>query len=120
MQNVSDIIAKESVELSGGSIKNAAGEVLLRVKTRKSTAEAFAQLPILTSSMGQSVPLGELATLKNTFSDDNTAFTYNNKPAIEIEVYRLGMKHQKEFPKPHARSLMPSHLNFQESVIPSL
>lgn len=35
MQNVSDIIAKESVELSGGSIKNASGEVLLRVKTRK-------------------------------------------------------------------------------------
>jgi len=90
MQNIADIITKESVELSGGSIKNAAGEVLLRVKTRKSRAEEFAQLPILTSSTGQSILLGEIASLKNTFSDDNTAFTYNNKPAIEIEVYRLG------------------------------
>ena len=90
MQNVSDIIAKESVELSGGSIKTDAGEVLLRVKTRKSSAKEFATLPILTSSTGQSITLGDIATLKNTFADDNTAFTYNNKPAIEIQVYRLG------------------------------
>ena len=90
MQNVSDIIAKESVELSGGTIKSNAGDILLRVKTRKIKAVDFEALPILTTSLGTSVRLGEIATIKDTFVDDSIFFTYNNKPAIEIEVYRLG------------------------------
>ncbi|MBN1839604.1 MAG: efflux RND transporter permease subunit [Campylobacterales bacterium] len=90
MQNVSDIIAKESVELSGGNIKSNAGDILLRVKTRKIKAVDFEALPILTTSLGTSVRLGEIATIKDTFVDDSIFFTYNNKPAIEIEVYRLG------------------------------
>lgn len=95
IQNVSDIIAKESVELSGGSIKTSAGEILLRVKTRKNNAQQFSLIPILTSTAGMSVTLGEIASLKDTFYDDNTAYTYNNKPAIEIEVYRLGTETPK-------------------------
>ena len=99
IQNVSDIIAKESVELSGGSIKTTSGEILLRVKTRKINAQEFSKLPILTSNTGVSVTLGEIATLANTFYDDNTAYTYNNKPAIEIEVYRLGAETPKSVSK---------------------
>jgi multidrug efflux pump subunit AcrB len=95
-QNISDIIAKESVELSGGSIKTSAGELLLRVKTRKTSAEAFAQLPIITSANGASIRLGDIATLKEGFFDDNTAFTYNNQPAIELEIYRIGRETPKE------------------------
>lgn len=109
IQNVSDIIAKESVELSGGSIKTTAGEILLRVKTRKTNAEQFAKLPILTSSSGISITLGEIATLKNSFYDDNTAYTYNNKPAIEIEVYRLGAETPKGVSK--ATRLVVESLN---------
>ncbi|AFL69086.1 efflux RND transporter permease subunit [Sulfurospirillum barnesii] len=90
MQNVSDIIAKESVELSGGNIKSNAGDILLRVKTRKIKAADFETLPILTTPLGATVRLGEIATIKDTFVDDSIFFTYNNKPAIEIEVYRLG------------------------------
>jgi len=95
-QNISDIIAKESVELSSGSIKTSAGELLLRVKTRKTSAETFAQLPIITSTNGASIRLGDIATLKEGFFDDNTAFTYNNQPAIELEIYRIGKETPKE------------------------
>lgn len=95
MQNISDTIAKESVELSGGSIKSEAGEILLRVKTRKTNAKEFASLPLLNSTSGASLTLGDVAILKDTFSDDNTAFTYNNKPAIELQVYRLGAETPK-------------------------
>jgi multidrug efflux pump subunit AcrB len=90
MQNISDSIAKESVELSGGNIKSNAGDILLRVKTRKIKAVDFETLPILTTPLGATVRLGEIATIKDTFVDDAIFFTYNNKPAIEIEVYRLG------------------------------
>ena len=95
MQNISDTIAKESVELSGGSIKSEAGEILLRVKTRKTNAKEFASLPLLNSTSGASLTLGDVAILKDTFSDENTAFTYNNKPAIELQVYRLGAETPK-------------------------
>jgi len=90
MQNVSDIVEKQSVELSGGSVKSDAGDILLRVKTRRINAANFATLPLLTSATGETVRLGDVATIKDTFVDDNIYFTYNNKPAIAIDVYRLG------------------------------
>ena len=95
MQNVADIVEKQSVELSGGSVKSNAGDILLRVKTRRISAAKFETLPLLTSSTGETIRLGDVARIKDTFVDDNIYFTYNNKPAIEIEVYRLG----KETPK---------------------
>ncbi len=95
MQNVADIVEKQSVELSGGSVKSNAGDILLRVKTRRINAATFETLPLLTSSTGETIRLGDVARIKDTFVDDNIYFTYNNKPAIEIEVYRLG----KETPK---------------------
>ncbi len=95
MQNVADIVEKQSVELSGGSVKSNAGDILLRVKTRRINAATFEILPLLTNSTGETIRLGDVARIKDTFVDDNIYFTYNNKPAIEIEVYRLG----KETPK---------------------
>ncbi|MDD2384735.1 MAG: efflux RND transporter permease subunit [Sulfurospirillaceae bacterium] len=95
IQNISDIIAKESVELSGGSVKSDAGEMLLRVKTRRIQASEFKSLPIVTSTTGTTLTLGDIATIHETFVDDNTYFTYNNKPAIALDVYRIG----KETPK---------------------
>lgn len=95
MQTISDIIAKESVELSGGRVKTDAGEFLLRVKTRKNSAQEFASLPLLTSSTGETLYLGDVATLKDTFTDTNTAYTYNNRPAIELQVFRLGTETPK-------------------------
>jgi multidrug efflux pump subunit AcrB len=99
-QNVSDIVEKQSVELSGGSVKSSAGDILLRVKTRKIKAADFETLPLLTSTEGSTIVLGDVASIKDTFVDDNLYFTYNNKPAIEIEVYRLG----KETPKSVSRA----------------
>ncbi|MDD3343547.1 MAG: efflux RND transporter permease subunit [Sulfurospirillaceae bacterium] len=90
MQNISDVVSKESVELSGGSIKSDAGEMLLRVKTRKIKASEFESIPLLTSKNGFNLKLGDVATIKEMFTDDNTYFTYNNKPAIELEVFRIG------------------------------
>ena len=90
IQNISDIVSKESVELSGGSIKSDAGELLLRVKTRKIKASEFEKIPLLSSKNGYTLKLGDIASIKEMFNDDNTYFTYNNKPAIEIEVFRIG------------------------------
>lgn len=90
IQNIADIVAKESVELSGGSVKSDAGEILLRVKTRKINAADFETIPILTSQSGTSIKLGDIALVKKTFTDNDTKITYNNKPTIQLEVYRLG------------------------------
>ncbi len=90
---ISDIaqrIAKSSVELPGGSIKTEAGEILIRMKTRKDFGQDFANIPIITTADGSQVLLGEIASITDGYEDNDYSATYNDKPAVLIQVYSVG------------------------------
>ncbi len=55
-------IAATSVEVPGGGLKTPAGEVLVRFKERRDWAHEFATIPVITTSNGTVVRLGDLAT----------------------------------------------------------
>ena len=79
-----------SIDLPGGGIKTDAGEILVRMKERRDTAEQFARLPVITNNDGSIVRLGEIATIKDGFEDTDYYAVYNGKPALMIEIYRIG------------------------------
>ncbi|MDD3325007.1 MAG: efflux RND transporter permease subunit [Sulfurospirillaceae bacterium] len=99
LKNISDKIASQSVEISSGSIRSNAGDLMLRVKTRRYDAQNFATLPILTSTSGTIVTLGEIAKITDTFQESSNLFLFNNKPAIALEVYRVGKQTPQEVSK---------------------
>ena len=53
-------IADTSVELPAGSIKTTSGEILLRVSERSQWADEFSKIPIISSTTGGSVLLGDI------------------------------------------------------------
>ncbi len=90
LDQVADKVRRASVELPGGSIKTRGGEVLVRVKDRRDYGREFADIPIVASNDGTEVRLDEIADIVDGFADVDNFATYNGKPAVMLNVYRVG------------------------------
>ncbi len=90
LQAISSAITGSAVEIPGGKVETASGEILVRVKQRKDWAHDFAQIPVLTSAAGSVLRLGEIATVREAFEDTESRAYYNGKPAVGLGVSRIG------------------------------
>ena len=90
LSDVADSLAKTSVELPGGGIKTEGGEILVRFKERRDYAREFARVPIVTGDDGTQVLLEDIAEVKEDFQNDDIITTYDGKPAVRIDVHRIG------------------------------
>lgn len=90
LEDTAGAIANASVELGGGTLKTAAGDILVRVKDRRDYADQYAQLPLLTLADGSRILLGDVATVREGFEDTYTWAAFDGEPAVMIEIYRVG------------------------------
>jgi multidrug efflux pump subunit AcrB len=79
-----------SVDLPSGSVKTESGEILIRMKERKLLGQEFAKIPIINSANGSHVLLGDIAQIDDSYQDTNYSTSYNDKPAVMLQVYRVG------------------------------
>ena len=90
LQDVSDIIARSSVELPGGGMKTTSGEILVRVKDRRDLGREFARIPIVTAIDGTQLLLEDIADITDSFDESDKYTYFNGKPAMTMTVYRVG------------------------------
>jgi len=90
LASVAQIIRQTAVELPGGAIETKNGDVLVRVKERRDFGHEFAGIPIITANDGTEVLLEDIANISDGFEDSDYFSTFNGKPAIKIEVFRVG------------------------------
>jgi len=83
-------IRNGSMDVPGGGVKARSGEILLRVTERRDLGREFAELPVITTPEGGSVKLGQIAEVRDGFSDADRYDIYNGEPSATIEVYRVG------------------------------
>lgn len=87
---IAQIVDKEAVELSGGGIKTAGGETLLRMKERRNVGMEFARVSIASSEEGTPLRIEDIGTVVDGFEDSDRFAMYNGKPAVMLDVYRIG------------------------------
>ena len=87
---VADRIREISIELPGGSLKTAGGEILVRMKERRDVAKEYAEISVITHADGSRVRLGDIADIQDGFAEFDIYATFNGKPAVMVEVYRIG------------------------------
>ena len=90
LSEVAQRVRQASVELPGGAIKSESGDILVRIKDRRDYGREFGHIPIVTTQDGTQVLLENIATIKDGFEETDNFATYNGKPAVLIEVYRVG------------------------------
>jgi multidrug efflux pump subunit AcrB len=83
-------IRAASVELPGGGVKTAGGEVLLRTTERRDRGHEFENIVLLSPPDGSQVRVRDLATVKDGFQETDRKATFNGKRAAMINVFRVG------------------------------
>ena len=57
---------------------------------RRDYAREFENIPVITMDNGSQVLLGDIATISEGFEDSYNSATFNGKPAILMDVFRIG------------------------------
>ncbi|MBE0535110.1 MAG: efflux RND transporter permease subunit [Phycisphaerae bacterium] len=87
---VSRAIANSSLDIPGGSIKTAGGEVLVRTQGQMYTGRQFEKIVVLTRQDGTKVRLGDIATVIDGFDDSEVASRFDGERAVHVKVFRVG------------------------------
>ncbi|MDE0881356.1 MAG: efflux RND transporter permease subunit [Myxococcota bacterium] len=95
MPDLARLIRAASIDLPAGSLRTAAGEILIRTTEQRFTALEYSELTILSKPDGTSVKLGDIATVRDTFSETFVEASFNGQPAVMLTVSRVG----KQTPK---------------------
>ncbi len=90
LEDIATRIRNTAIEIPGGSVDTSGGKILLRVTERKDWAKEFARIPIISTEDGKTILLEEIAKVTDGFEDSDNSATYDNLPAIGIQVYRIG------------------------------
>ena len=116
LSDVAKKIAAASVELGGGSLKTAQGEILVRVTDRKLTAKDFERIPVLTDTDGASIYLGDIANIWDGFEDTDQWSSFNGDRAVSVDVYRIG----SQTPMSVATSALDVVEEFKQTLPPDI
>ncbi len=90
LDEVASRLRSAAVDLPGGGIKTASGEILLRMKERRDYGRQFAELPVITAPNGTRVLLRDIAVVNDSYEESDSYATFNGKPAVFLDVYRIG------------------------------
>lgn len=86
IQEVSDAIATANLEVFGGTIKTGEEEIQIKANAQEYFAQDFEDIIVRAGADGRSIRLGELAELRNRFSEEPSGRFLNELPAIGIQV----------------------------------
>ncbi len=87
---VAAAIRRSSVDLPGGSVKTAGGEILLRTSGRADTRLQFEALPLVTRPDGTVIQVGDVARVIDGFEEIANSTALDGTPAVVLNVYRVG------------------------------
>jgi multidrug efflux pump subunit AcrB len=89
LDQVAAVIRSSSVEVPGGGVKTAAGEVLLRTSERRRGSE-FGEITVLSMPDGTQVRVSDIANVKDGFAETDQEATFNGQRAVMVKVFRSG------------------------------
>lgn len=90
LSDVIRAVQSRSLDLPGGSIKTAGGEILLRTKGQAYDGTDFAQIPLVTRDDGSRVTLGDVATVRDGFEEASRTARFGGHPTAMVQVFRVG------------------------------
>ena len=114
LREVAERVRRASLDVPGGRIKAQGGEILIRTKEKRYTANEYKKIVLLTKDDGTALTLGEIAHVRDTFEDVDLFSRFNGKPAAMVKVFRVGEQKPleisrtvKSFVQERSKSLAP-------------
>lgn len=95
LERVAREIAATSVDVPAGALRTVNGDILVRTKEKRVTAADFATVPVLAGA-GVAVSVDDVGDVKETYEDQDKYATFNDVPALRLQVYRTGESKPEE------------------------
>jgi len=89
---VAQAIQNSSIDLAAGAITTGTGEVLLRTRGQAVTVDDYRSIVVLAAADGTNVTLGDVASIRDGFEEEQLEQQFNGQSSIEIDVYRTGLQ----------------------------
>ena len=87
LKDIADTINKESSTALTTSLRNDEKVIRLKASEQAYRAQEFAQIPLITTSSGSVIRLGDVATVEDMFADDTLVLSrYNQHNGISLQV----------------------------------
>jgi multidrug efflux pump subunit AcrB len=83
-------VRKSSLDLPGGSIRSAGGEILLRTKGQAYTGRDFENLVLRARPDGSHLLLKDVANVVDGFAETDQFARFDGKPTVIVKVSRVG------------------------------
>ncbi|MBW2229990.1 MAG: efflux RND transporter permease subunit [Deltaproteobacteria bacterium] len=83
-------VRRSSLDLPGGAIRTAEGDILVRTKGQAYAGYEFQEIVVLTRADGTRLRLGDIANVVDGFEEDHRFARFDGDPALLIIVYRVG------------------------------
>ena len=85
-EQVAQAVRNSNILSTGGTIKTDAEDYLIRANNRAYYADALNDLVLKSSATGEIIRLGEIATVRDQFSETPNALYFNGNVAVNISV----------------------------------
>ena len=90
LNQVAEAIRRSSLDLSAGEVRTNSGDFLVRTRGQAYTQKDFEKVVILSRPDGTHLTLADIATVQDGFEETPLAPSFNGRPAVLIEVFRVG------------------------------
>lgn len=85
--DVAERVGETAMDVPGGTLKTPGGDIQLRTKERRDRAIDFRDIPVISSTDGTKVRLGEIATITDGFEETEAENFFYGKHSVVISVY---------------------------------
>ena len=86
VEEVATALQRASVNQTSGELRTGAGGVLIRTSAKRQQAAEFADIAVLTRPDGSMLRLGDVATIRDGFTDDELVSRIDGRPAVFLRV----------------------------------
>lgn len=96
LEQVAAAIRGSSLDLSAGEIRTEAGDVLIRTVGQAYDREDYESVVVAARPDGTRLTLADLGEVRDGFEEKRLTSTFNQQPAVLIEVYQVGTQNSIE------------------------
>ena len=89
LNEVAQVLRNSSLDLPGGMIRSAEGNVLVRTQGKAYTGENFAKIVVRSQPDGTKLLLSDVATIRDGFAESNTLVRFDGKTAFNLGVFAV-------------------------------
>ena len=92
LEQISEVVRKQAIDVSAGQLRTGTGEILLRSQLQAYTHDDYSNIIVKRFADGSVLRLGQIAHVNDGFDEDPVITRFNDKIAANVKVYRIGQE----------------------------